>query len=145
MKPKEFLFSDTPLALRNGIALVRIVVGLLMLYHGLEVFDRNQMHEYATWETFGGPSGFFMVYVGKSAEFLAGLLLTLGLATRIASLLLIGSLGYITFFVGNGRFWYEDQHPFLFVLFGVLFLLTGPGSWSLDGKLSPAGKYEGKR
>jgi putative oxidoreductase len=34
--------------------------------------------------------------------------------------------------VGHGRFWYEDQHPFLFALFGVLFFFTGPGAWSLD-------------
>jgi putative oxidoreductase len=39
---------------------------------------------------------------------------------------------YITFIVGGGKFWYEDQHPFMFALFGLLFLFTGPGAFNLD-------------
>ncbi len=73
-----------------------------------------------------------MVYVGKSSELIAGVSLLFGLFTRLGSLLTIGTLSYITFFVGNGKFWYEDQHPFMFVLFGLLFLFTGPGAWSID-------------
>jgi putative oxidoreductase len=140
MNLKEFLFSDSPIAIFQGIALARIVVGLLMLYHGLEVFDHALMSEYMEWESFKGTGAVTLVYMGKSAEFLAGILLVLGLGTRIAAVLLICTLGYITFIIGNGRFWYEDQHPFLFVLFGILFLFTGPGSWSLDGVLSRSRK-----
>jgi putative oxidoreductase len=56
---------------------------------------------------------------------LAGVLLVLGLFTRVAALLCVGTFLYITFFIGHGRFWMEDQHPFLFALFGVLFLSPG--------------------
>ncbi len=92
------------------------------------------MKGYLEWDTFKRPTGKALVYLGKSGELLSGILLVLGLFTRIGALLLMGTLSYITFFVGHGRFWYEDQHPFLFVLFGVLFLFTGPGAWSLDEK-----------
>ncbi|WP_373549454.1 hypothetical protein [Haliscomenobacter sp.] len=68
---------------------------------------------------------------------MAGILLTLGLLTRVGALICIGTLAYITFFVGHGKFWYEDQHPFMFVLFGVLFFFMGPGKWSLDALLFP--------
>lgn len=88
-----------------------------------------------SWERFEGPNAKLMVYVGKSAELISGILLLFGLLTRIGALLLMGTLSYVTFFVGAGRFWYEDQHPFMFVLFGLLFLFTGPGSWSVDKKL----------
>ncbi|MCC6281546.1 MAG: DoxX family protein, partial [Saprospiraceae bacterium] len=39
------------------------------------------------------------------------------------------------FGMGHGKIWYEDQHPFMFVMFGVLFLFGGGGKWSLDGVL----------
>jgi putative oxidoreductase len=51
-------------------------------------------------------------------------------------------MAYITFKIGHGKFWYEDQHPFMFVLFGLLFFFTGPGKWSLDHVLfKPKAKY----
>lgn len=127
------LFSSTPIYPDKAIAIIRIAVGLLMAYHGLEVFDRETMQSYLTWENFNGSAGEFLVYLGKASEFISGVLLTLGLFTRLGGLIAAGTLAYITFFVGHGRFWYEDQHPFMFVLFGVLFFFTGPGAWSVDG------------
>jgi putative oxidoreductase len=73
-----------------------------------------------------------MVYIGKSTELLSGVLIFVGLFTRVGALLVMGTLSYVTFFVGQGRFWYEEQHPFMFVLFGLLLLFTGPGAWSVD-------------
>ena len=42
------------------------------------------------------------------------------------------TMAYIAFFVGHGKVWYEDQHPFLFVLLGMVFIFCGPGPWSID-------------
>lgn len=131
MKP---FFSPSPIQLHKVLVTVRIVVGLLILYHGFEIFDREVMNGYLEWDTFKKPAGKLLVYTGKSAELLSGVLLVLGLFTRVGALLQTGTFFYITFFVGHGRFWYEDQHPFLFALFGLLFLFTGPGAWSLDEK-----------
>lgn len=128
-------FSPSPIQLQNALAVIRIIIGFLILYHGFEIFDQEVMKGYLEWDTFKRPTGKVLVYIGKSGELLSGILLVLGLFTRIGALLLSGTLAYITFFVGHGRFWYEDQHPFLFVLFGVLFLFTGPGNWSLDEKI----------
>jgi len=125
-------FSPSPIALLQGIALVRIMVGALIVYHGQEVFNPQLMSEYANWDTFDKSNARLMVYVGKSSELIAGISLLFGLFTRLGSLLTVGTLSYITFFVGSGKFWYEDQHPFMFVLFGVLFLFTGPGALSID-------------
>lgn len=125
------LFSASPISQHWGIALVRILVGLFIAWHGMEVFDAPKMSEYAKWDVFGGSS--FMPYLGKGAEFVAGILLMVGLFTRIACFIIIGTFLYIVFFIGKGKFWMEDQHPFLFVLFGLLFLFTGPGTLSLDG------------
>ncbi|HEY5826685.1 MAG TPA: DoxX family protein [Cyclobacteriaceae bacterium] len=125
-------FSPSPISLNKGVAVIRIIVGALLIYHGQEVFNPELMKGYAEWDTFKGPTANLMVYAGKSSELIAGLLLFSGFLTRIGALITIGTLSYITFFIGHGKFWYEDQHPFLFVLLGLFFLFTGPGAWSMD-------------
>lgn len=126
------LIAPEPWMAEQALAVVRIVLGLLVIYHGQEVFNPQLMNEYAGWGPFQGPGGKVMVYIGKSTELLAGVSLFLGVFTRVGALLLIGALTYITFFVGQGRFWYEDQHPFMFVLLGAIYFFYGPGAWSVD-------------
>lgn len=104
-----------------------------MILHGKEVFDKALMDNYATWDQFKGfSSPSLMVYVGKSAELIGGIFLTIGLLTRLACLILIFTMLYISFYVGKGVVWYDDQHPFLFVLLGLVFFFTGPGRLSVD-------------
>jgi putative oxidoreductase len=62
-------------------------------------------------------------------------MLTLGLFTRLAAIILLGTMGYIAFFVGHGIIWYDDQHPFMFVLLAIVYLVMGGGKWSLDARL----------
>ena len=127
------LFSTNPILPKSGLTVIRIIVGFFLVYHGWEVFDKNKMNEYIAWDVFkGSSSSLFMVYMGKSAELIAGFLLAIGLFTRISSIIIIGTFIYISFFVGHGKIWYEDQHPFLFALFGCIFFFTGPGKWSVD-------------
>lgn len=137
------LFSPIPSNTKTIVALLRITVGALILYHGIDVFNQAQIKEYAQWDVFKNSSSpVLLPYVGKATEFLCGLLLLLGLFTRIGALILIFSMAYITFKIGHGKFWYEDQHPFMFVLFGLLFFFTGPGKWSLDNIIfKPRSKY----
>jgi putative oxidoreductase len=125
-------FSSSPVGAHFALALVRIFIGAFLIYHGKEAFDTEAMNKYLEWDIFKNSSGKTMVYAGKIAELAAGILLVLGLFTRIAALLVIGTLGYITFFVGNGIIWMDEQHPFMFVLFGFLFLFMGGGKLSLD-------------
>ena len=126
------LLSPLPLWQNTGLALVRLAVGFFMIYHGWEIFSSTKMNAYLDWDLFKTSSGKTLVYAGKAAELIAGIFLFVGLFTRIAALILIVTMGYISFFVGNGRVWYEDQHPFLFVLLGLVFFFVGPGSFSLD-------------
>lgn len=129
------VFSSRPVSVEKGLAIVRIIVGLLMVHHGFEIFNRALMLEYANWDSINGlPAPEFMVYLGKGLEFTTGLLLVLGLFTRLAGIVIIINMLYICFFIGSGRFWAGDQHPFLLALFGFLFFMTGPGAWSVKSK-----------
>lgn len=126
-------FSWAPLWQANGLALIRAVIGIFLIYHGWEVFSAEKMNEYLEWDVFKhSSSGKLWVYVGKGSELVAGVLLFFGLLTRIACIILICTMVYIAFFLGHGKIWYDDQYPFLFALFGLVFIFTGPGSPSLD-------------
>src|SRR5689334_23609161 len=102
-------FSPLPLWQNKGIAVVRIVVGASLIYHGCEVFDTTAMNEYLQWDIFRDSSfGKTSVYSGKAFELVAGIVLFLGFLTRIACIIVICTLGYIAFFIGHGKIWYED-------------------------------------
>lgn len=104
-----------------------------MIYHGIEILSAEKMNGYLQWDMFkNSSSAKTMVYAGKAAELAGGILLSIGLFTRIAALILMGTMSYISFFVGKGIIWYEDQHPFLFVLLGMVFLFIGGDKFSID-------------
>jgi len=129
------IFSAAPLWQTNGLVLLRIITELLMTYHGLEVFKPDVMKGYKEWEVIKIiPSPLLMVYLGKGVELLTGICLTVGLFTRIAALFMFIDMIFICFKVGNGKFWYEDQHPFIFALLALVFFFTGPVKFGLDNQ-----------
>jgi uncharacterized membrane protein YphA (DoxX/SURF4 family) len=127
------IFSPSPLWQNNGLALIRIIVGFFLIYHGWEIFNAAKMNEYMQWDMFkNSSSGKVLVYAGKAAELISGVFLIIGLFTRIAAIILICTMAYISFFVGHGKIWYDDQYPFLFMLLGLVFFYMGGGKWSMD-------------
>ena len=129
----SILFSPSPYAQASAIGIARMILGVFLIIHGIEIFDEGLMGEYAKWDSFKNyPSPAVAVYIGKGCELLAGILLLLGLFTRLACLVVMANFLFITFFVGHGKFWYEDQHPFMFVLVAAIIFFTGPGKWSID-------------
>ena len=127
--------SPSPIYQDLGLTIVRVITGLFMVYHGWEVFDAETMRGYLEWEVFKHPSGKTWVYFGKITELISGLLLAIGLFTRLGAFILLGTSAYIAFCVGHGIIWYNDQHPFMFVLLAIVYLTMGGGNWSLDKKL----------
>jgi len=127
-------FSAEPVRLSWGIALMRIITGAFLIFHGWECFDAEKMNMYTGWFTdrhYAEPAAW--AYAGKIAELLAGTGFVLGLLTRVAALGSIAAFAGIIFLLGDkGKIFESDQHPFLFILISVLFLFTGPGALSLD-------------
>ena len=113
----------------NAIAIIRIIIGCFMIIHGSEIFSHEKMQVYLSWKI---PGPVFMPYIGKACELTAGILLFLGLFTRLAAIITAITMSGITFMVGQGRFYMEDQPPFMFVLFAFIFFFDGGYKWSLD-------------
>lgn len=131
-----FLSARPLKSFETAYALLRILTGALVLYHGLEVFDAKIMGDYVKWLTdLKFPAPGFMAYLGKSGELIAGIGILTGLLTRFTAVPLIIAMLVVCFGMGQGKFWYEDQHPFLFAILGVLFVFGGGGKWSLDAIL----------
>ena len=130
---QSHILSPKPLWQNNGLFIIRVVTGLLMAYHGFEVFDYKKMDEYAKWDVIKVmPAPLFMVYLGKSLELVSGIALALGILTRVAALLMAINMLFICFKIGNGKFYFEDQHPFIFAMLAMVFIFTGPVKWSID-------------
>src|SRR3954454_17370294 len=122
------ILSYAPISQQEGISVIRIIVGFFMVYHGWEIFDADTIEGYTERDAFKNYSSpLFMVYLGQTFELVGGLLLAFGFLTRISSVILAATMLYVSFLVGEGKIWYEDQHPFLFVLLAFVFFFTGPG------------------
>ena len=128
-------FSSSPLGQTIGLTLIRCVLGAFLIYHGCEIFSESKINGYLEWDVFKGSNGKLLVMTGKASELIAGIFLVLGFLTRVASILIIATMIYITFFLGHGKIWYEDQYPFLFILLALVFFFTGAGRVSLDNLL----------
>jgi putative oxidoreductase len=112
------------------LAILRIVVGLLFLEHGLSKF-------------FGFPVPFPvhplppLLTAAGAVELITGVLVTIGLFTRIAAFLASGemAIAYFMMHFPNG-FWPLANKGEAAILFCFIFLYiaaAGPGAWSIDG------------
>jgi putative oxidoreductase len=126
-------FSPEGMWQGNILALIRMIIGVFLIYHGSEIFDQAKMDEYGTWVPdmkMGSP--LLASYIGKTLELVSGVLLLTGFLTRLACVFILLTFLMITFYIGQGRIFMEEQYPFMFCLFAVLFLFNGAGKWSLD-------------
>jgi putative oxidoreductase len=112
------------------LALLRIVAGLLLLEHATQKF-------------FAFPVPFPvhplppMLMAAGVIELVAGILITLGLFTRLAAFIASGELA-AAYFIGHfpHGFWpvVNKGEPAILFCFIFLYLAAaGPGAWSIDG------------
>lgn len=111
------------------LAVLRIIVGLLFLEHALSKF-------------FAFPVPFPvhplppMLIAAGAIELVAGVLVTIGLFTRIAAFIASGEMA-IAYFIGHfpKSFWPVANMGEAAILFCFVFLYiaaAGPGAWSID-------------
>lgn len=133
----EFLIKDAwKEPLRDaGLLFARVSVGLLMIIeHGWPKLANFSQRA----ESFPDPLGVgsqLSLTMAVGAEVFASILLILGLFTRAAALPLIITMAVIVFLVQGGNPFAEFRSRELALVFGffyMMFLLTGPGRFSLD-------------
>ena len=111
------------------LALLRIFAGLLFLEHGLSKF-------------FGFPVPFPvhplppMLMVAGTIELVAGVLITIGLFTRLAAFIASGEMA-CAYFIGHlsKSFWplaNMGENAILFCFIFLFLAAAGAGAWSID-------------
>jgi putative oxidoreductase len=119
-----------------GTAVVRIVVGILFVSFSTGKFT-DHMAEAVDFERYGLPWPDGAVYLAGTVELLGGLLLVLGLFTRVAALALAGNLVVAIATAGrvDGGSFHLGVAPTMLV--AMLFLVwAGAGALSFDERLA---------
>ena len=117
----------------DGIAIVRIVVGVMLIFHGWQLFQTHDMNVIAdVLFNMSIPYPEAMAYTGKIIELTGGFFLVLGLFTRVVTILLFLNFVFVTFAIGEGKVLSDNQLPFLYALVSLIFFFTGAGRISID-------------
>lgn len=106
----------------NLVWLLRYWLGFMLMYHSYwAFFEPGGMQDFTMYlsnNNFVFPK--VLAVLAKSIEFFGGLLLVIGLWTRLVSFLMILVLGVAVFFMHKGLFWSEGELAFCYVLMAVI-------------------------
>jgi len=128
----------------HGALFIRIFAGTFLIYMSQDnVFNRERMLEFEGFLTqFGFPLVSLSARVSVYAQFTAGILLLLGLFTRLASAVMVANF-LVALAMVHVRLPFREALDPAAMLASALFLFVhGAGPLSLDSRLSrPAGPH----
>lgn len=135
----NFLFKSKPDYINFGLLFYRLALGISMFYHGYLKYVSGEQGLYKVGDmlsALGVPSGFEVILgtIASYAEMVGGILLIIGLFTRIGTLLVVGTLAVATILNLNGNFFSWD-YPSQMAFGAIMLFFAGAGRYSLDKAL----------
>jgi uncharacterized membrane protein YphA (DoxX/SURF4 family) len=128
----------------NRAIFIRLIVGLIFLTEGIQKYLFPELLGTGRFTTIGFSNPAFWAYFTGTFEIICGILIILGLITRIASIPLI--IIMITAFIStkipilvHKGFWpwaHEYRTDFAMTLLLMYLLIYGSGRWSVDSKIT---------
>jgi uncharacterized membrane protein YphA (DoxX/SURF4 family) len=118
-------------------AILRIAVGLTFVYTGFSKFasHASQTRHFRHW---GVPAPSSLVYLIGLVEIVAGVVLVLGLAPRLAALVLIVDMLAAMATAGRIDGGFHLIVPPLLIIACLIIIGSGGGRWALVDRLDPA-------
>jgi len=121
----------------NGIEILRIWLGIIMIKHSYPVILENGFSDFGDWiGSLGVPFPHFMAYLAKGGEFLGGIMLATGFFTRVGAFLIIVNMIVAVTVANSGAIFTKAELPFDYLLIALVIFLFGPGKWSIDNKIA---------
>lgn len=135
----NFLFKSKPDYINFWLLFYRLALGISMFYHGYLKYVSGEQGLYkvgAMLSALGVSSGFEVILgtIASYAEMVGGILLIIGLFTRIGTLLVVGTLAVATILNLNGNFFSWD-YPSQMAFGAIMLFFAGAGRYSLDKAL----------
>lgn len=135
---KGLLFDSK---LDAGILVLRVLLGVVMAYHGYAKFLGGEAGLTAvgsSMKLLGFTSGFYTWgLIAACVEVVFGLSIALGFNTRIACIMIMGTLVVATILkFSHAKSYLDYSYPLemIYVYFGIF--VSGAGKYSLDAKFS---------
>lgn len=118
-----------------GLLILRLGVGLALAFlHGIGKFPPSEGFVQMV-GGLGFPAPVFFAWLAAIAELIGGLMLAVGLLTRPVALFVTLHFMFVMFVAHAGDTFGERELPFLFLIWALTLLLTGPGRYSIDAMI----------
>jgi putative oxidoreductase len=128
------LFNGTEPISPNYMLVLRVIMGILFINYGSGFFDTKTMTHFAGWleKDLHFPFPLFMAYLRTGAELFGGIMLILGLYTRLGAFLIFITMLVAGFIADKGDFFGAAELAFVNAAVMLTIILAGPGKLSLD-------------
>jgi len=122
-------------AFNLGMLLLRIGAGALVVHHGYDklVHFGSERYKFMNFMGIGSSLSLSLVIF---AEFFCGLLVVLGLFTRLTAIPIVISMAVALFKVHNADVFGAGERAALYLTCFMVILLCGPGKGSVDGLIN---------
>ncbi len=133
MNLQKTILGTEPLT-QHYILALRVTMGVLFINHGHELFDSKAMQNFADWlqKDLHFPQPLLMAYLRTAAELFGGIMLLLGLFTRVGAFLIMFTMFVAFFTAGKSALLGDGEMVFAYAIVTLTILLTGAGKVSLD-------------
>ncbi len=124
-----------------GVLLLRIFFGVILVWGTLDnVLSQARMHEFRDFLAHNGfPYPLVSAWLSVYAQFICGVLLLVGLATRAAALVMIVNFIVAIAMVHVGLPFSANIAPLSMLALATFFALIGGGRYSLDARIFGTG------
>jgi len=127
-----------------GLLFLRLLMGIGIAAHGWGKFsgDMGGFAEGAVGMKMGLPAPLFLAWVAALSEGLGGILIALGLLTRVAAFFVLCVMATAFFIFHGADPWNVKELAFLYGTVALALIFTGSGCYSVDalifGKKGPS-------
>lgn len=121
-------------AFNFGMLVLRVVLGLLVASHGYAKLIKfsTLKYKFMNFMHLGSTTSLSLIIF---AELVCGILLALGLFTRLASIPIIIGMAVVVFMASGGDIFGTGERGMMYLAAAVTVLFCGPGRISVDGAM----------